>query len=211
VTASTQVHKHAVVLLFGLMMGGTARAPEPAKTQGNPIQADTSLKATIRRHIRGLVFDSVLGAADAQPLLIREGRRSGYAKIEPEVNAYRGTLDSLALGRIIARISSESAYAPLHLGPGINWWWVDRKGDTWRSTVYSEALNTTYTTDLDSLRSHPGYEWKQSIARFVVLDTIVAMWGVYDRRCVPAIRLTALYQFLERATPWATPKGPGKM
>jgi len=211
VTASTQVHKHAAVLLFGLMMGGTAR-PEPAKARGaKPIQADTSLSAVIRRHIRGLVFDSVLGAADAQPLLFREGRRTGFAKIEPEVNAYRGTLDSLARGRIIARISSESAYAPLGLGPGINWWWIDRKGDTWRSTVYSEALKRTKTTELDSLRSHPGYTWRQSIARFVVLDTIVAMWGVYDGHCVPALPLPALYQFLERATPWATPKGPGQM
>ena len=87
----------------------------------------------------------------------------------------KGSRD-LIRGRILARVSSESAYAALGLGPGMNWWWIDRKGGKWRSIVYSEARNERSIKILDSLRPHPSYPWRQSIARFVFLDTVVAMW-----------------------------------
>lgn len=210
--APRQVHKRATVLLFSLVIAGTPPAPEPARTRrADRTQEDTSVVAMIRKQVRGLAFDSVLGAADAQPLFSKDGRRYGFAKIEPEVRLYSIAMDSLARGRVVARISSEAAYPPLGLGPGINWWWIDMKGGKWRSIVYSEALHEAVTTVLDSLRSHPDYKgWTQSIARFVVLDTIIAMWIGSDRRCIPSMALPALYNILERASPFSKPRSPGQ-
>lgn len=200
----------ATLLVSGFVAGITCapQPPQPAPTRAagfDTTHVDTVSVATMKAYGTTLDYDSVLGAADAQPLFAREGRRYGFAKIEPERGTYR--LDTLALarGRIIARISSESAYAALGLGPGMNWWWVDKKGGRWRSIIYSEARNEKRVNILDSLQSHPGYEWRQSIARFVFLDTLVAAWGVSDRRCVPMLPLPLSYWRLERAQPWRTP------
>src|SRR2546425_168574 len=151
---------------------------------------------------------AALGAADAQPLLVKGGLRYGFAKIEPVRQPQPLDTAALARGRILARISSESAYAALGLGPGMNWWWIDHKGGTWRSVVYSEARNERSIKILDSLRPHPGYPWRQSIARFVFLDTVVAMWHYSGGHCVPTSNLPAWYALLEKAAPWRTPGPP---
>ncbi len=202
------------LLLSGFVVVGTACAPQqPAPTRAagfDTTQVDTVSVATMRAYGATLDYDSVLGAADAQPLFVKGVHRYGFAKIEPERGAYRIDTAALARGRIIARISSESAYAALGLGPGMNWWWVDKKGGKWRSIIYSEARNEKMVNILDSLQSHPGHEWRQSIARFVFLDTLVAAWGVSDNRCVPFFpsHLSSWppsYWRLERAQPWRTP------
>ena len=200
----------AALLLLAPAVAGSAcgRGAEPAATKGasfDTTQVDTVSVATMRAYGTTLNYDSVLGAADAQPLFVKGGYRYGFAKIEPERGAYRLDVAELARGRIIARISSESAYASLGLGPGMNWWWIDKKGGRWRSIVYSEALNTRSVTIVESLRSHPGYPWRQSIARFLFLDTLVVMWSISDRQCVPSKSLPDSYWLLERAGPWRTP------
>lgn len=202
----------AALLLSGIV-ACAPQQPGPPPTRAadfDTTQVDTASVATMRAYGVTLDFDSVLGAADAQPLFAREGRRYGFAKIEPERGAYRLDTAAAARGRIIARISSESAYAALGLGRGVNWWWVDKKGGKWRSIIYSEAQNQKSVNILDSLQSHPGHEWRQSVARFVVLDTLVAAWGVMDNKCVPRLPVPLsswppAYWPLERAQPWATP------
>jgi hypothetical protein len=176
------------LLLFASAVAGTAcaRQPQPPPTRAASFDTsgvDTVSVATMMAYGGTLDYDGVLGAADSQPLLVRHGRRVGFAKIEPEKGAYRLDSADLARGRIIARIASESAYAHLGLGPGMNWWWVDKKGGRWRSIIYSEALNVSSAQILDSLGSHPGYVWRQSIARFMLADTTAAMWGSCGRCC----------------------------
>ncbi len=176
----------ALLLLFAPAIAGTACPPQPAPTKAagfDTSSADTVSVATMKAYGATLDYDGVLGAADSQPLLVRQGRRVGFAKIEPEKGAYRLDTSDLARGRIIARITSESAYAHLGLGPGANWWWVDKRGGKWRSIIYSEALNARSAQILDSLGSHPGYVWRQSTARFVLGDTTVAMWGNCGKCC----------------------------
>lgn len=174
------------LLLFTSVVAGTACPPQPPPTLAASFDSssvDTVSVATMKTYGATLDYDGVLGAADSQPLLVRQGRRVGFAKIEPERGAYRLDTVDLARGRIIARISSESAYAHLGLGPGENWWWVDKRGGKWRSIIYSEVLNAKSAQILDSLGSHPAYVWRQSTARFMLRDTTVAMWGTCGKCC----------------------------
>jgi len=70
--------------------------------------------------------------------------------------------------------------------------------------VYSEALNGPKVTLFDSLISHPGYTWSQSIARFVVVDTTIMMWHSFKNGCVPSGPLALAYLRLEREDPFGT-------
>lgn len=167
---------------------------------------DTASVATVARYGASLDYDTVLGVADAQPLFAKGNVRYGFAKIEPVKLASAFEVSDLARGQIVARISSESAYAGLGVGPGMNWWWVDHRHGQWRSIIYSEARNSTSRNVLDSLPSHPAYPWRQSIARFVILDTIVAAWQWIDGHCVRAFNFPLWYSRLEGAAPWRTPR-----
>ncbi len=195
------------LLLSAIAVSGVAHRPRPALAGAATLttsQSDTPSIRMIKDYAAKLAFDPVLGAADAQQLLVAGGRRFGWAKIEPRRDAVRLDATRLAEGQVVARISSESAYAPLGLGRGTNWWWIDRRGGDgkWRSIVYSEALNGRKITLLDALISHPGYTWSQSIARFVIADTIVMMWHSFLHGCVPSGPLPLAYLRLERADPW---------
>lgn len=188
----------ALLLLTAVATGGTATT--------STAQADIPSIGMIKDYAARLVFDTVLGAADAQPLLVENGRRVGWAKIEPWRDAFLMDAARLAEGHILARIYSESGYTPLGLGRGANWWWVDKRGagGRWRSIVYSEALKGGKITLFDSLISHPGYTWGQSIARFVAVDSTIMMWHGIQHGCVPSGPLLLAYLRLERADPWGT-------
>lgn len=188
----------ALLLLTALATGGTATI--------STAQADAPSIDMIQAYAARLVFDTVLGAADAQPLLVENGRRFGWAKIEPWRDAFLMDAARLAEGHILARIYSESGYPPLGLGRGANWWWVDKRGagGRWRSIVYSEDLKRGKTTLVDSLISHRGYTWGQSIARFVAVDSTIMMWHGIKNGCVPSGPLPLAYLRLERADPWGT-------
>lgn len=208
---SNRLQTCPAALLFGLSIAAAMGAPWPGAGGGaarTAVQSESTLISMIRAQARRLVFDTVLGAADAQPLFMRDRRRYGFVKIEPETGAYRIDSATLAGGRVIARIPSQVTYTPLGLGPGINWWWVDQRGGRWRSVLYSEASNAVRVTILDSLRSHPHHDWRQSIARVVEFDTIVAFWSTVHGHCVPALNLPAEYWQLERASPWISPAPP---
>jgi hypothetical protein len=202
------------LLLILVGTGCPPRYEEPAPTKAAGFDTslvDTVSVASMAAYGARLSYDTVVGAADVQPLLIRNGVRYGFAKVEPERGAYRLDTNDLARGRIIGRVSSESAYAPLGLGRGINWWWVDRKGGKWRSAIYSETLNAKSVVVLDSVKSHPGYHWQQSIARIVLFDSTAALWGYTDSKCIPKFlpgMLPAWYWQMDRAHPWGALRPP---
>lgn len=208
-TPRTFRRQMACLLLPAVAVSGVAPRPRPAPTRPATLtttQSDTPSIGMIKDYAAKLAFDPVLGAADALQLLIAGGRRSGWAKIEPRRDAVLLDATRLAQGQVIARISSESAYAPLGLGRGTNWWWIDRRGGggKWRSIVYSEASGQPTVTLLDSLISHPGYTWSQSVARFVLVDTTITMWHSFKNGCVPSRALSLVYLRLERANPFRT-------
>jgi len=201
-----------LVVTAGLATGGAVAPPRQQPTRPVNVdlaQVDTPSLAQVRARAAKVVFDSVLGAADAQPLLITNGHRTGWAKIEPSRDVYHFDARTLALGQVVARISAESAYAPLGLGRGVNWWWIDRRGGKWRSVVYSEAGGRGKVLNLlDSLMSHAGVEWRQSIARFVFFDSTTAIWiNTLKGGCAPGGFFPDWYWRLERAVPFLTPGG----
>ena len=60
-------------------------------------------------------------------------------------------------------------YAPFGYGPWWTYWWVDKKGGQWRSILVSDSLKTRVYDSLPhktTYTTHPGYEWRQSIARW---------------------------------------------
>lgn len=200
--------RRQVVLLVTAGLATGAAVPPLRQQPTRPVhvdstQVDTPSLAEVRARAARVVFDTVLGAADAQPLLITNGRRTGWAKIEPARDVYRLDSIELARGRVVARISAESAYAPLGLGRGLNWWWIDKRGGKWRSVMYSEARRgKTVLNVFDHLIFHAGYDWEQSIARFVFFDSTAAIWINTLKGCAPGGQFPAWYWSLERAAPW---------
>ena len=109
-------------------------------------------------------YDTTEGAVGEYPVAI-SGKRAYWARIEPESTTYRTDTMTLARGRIVARIISDSDYAPLGFGKGVNWWWIDRRGGEWRSVIVSESLRSRKVTFVGKLATHGSYRWKQSFAR----------------------------------------------
>ena len=203
-----QARRQAALLSVVLAAASTGAA------QVDSSSIDTASVTTLRSRAARQKFDTVLGAADARQLQIKDGRRYGWAKIEPWHEVYDRDTTELARGAIVARISAEAPYKPLGLGPGINWWWIDRKGGTWRSIVFSEARmyaegrNARFVTRLGPMIVHPYDPWRQSIARFVAVDSTMGMWITSLRGCRPLL-IPDWYWRFERAAPWPTPE-PGR-
>jgi len=166
----------ALVLWLLFFRGPTATArPEtfdPESISTAPLSAIRGYDSTL------LHYDSVLGA-DRQIVDsgLRPARVGDTAWIQPEVGAYRLTIDALAEGRIIARIKSKVEQPRWGVGPWWTWWCVDRRGphNTWRSLFIADHERPAYRVSRDSaleLEMHPGSEWRQPLARFTG-----SIWG----------------------------------
>jgi len=197
-----QARRQAALLSVVLAAAGTGAA------QVDSSSIDTASVTTLRSRAARLKFDTVLGAADARQLQIRDGRRYGWAKIEPWHEVYDRDTADLAQGVIVARISAEAPYEPLGLGRGINWWWIDRKGGTWRSIMFSERRNARVVTRLGPMIVHSYDPWRQSIARFVEVDSRMGIWITSLKGCRPFLIPDSYWRF-EQAMPWPTPQ-PGR-
>jgi len=138
--------------------------------------------------VAGLRFDSTLGAADEQRLMVIDdsGRRlyGPLARIEPESGSYLLTEAQLEEGRIIARIYTERRYDKLGLDPGWNWWWVDKRGGPrhteWRSVfITSRGRKTERRMELSEYTHY----WRQAIARFLWRERDEGTWGTCGSKC----------------------------
>src|SRR5207248_2313197 len=168
--------------VFGAVASGVTLAlaigcstPGPDTFKAATVQS-TSV-ATIGAFVRGkLEFDSVFGA-DSALVDFRQGLIGGKAarraRIEPERRSFRLTAQEAAQGRIIARIRSDDTIPSLGLGPWWTWWWVDSIGTGgWRSVFIPENGKPPYHVPPDPLvvEHHPGYQYKQAIARLHVVS-----------------------------------------
>ena len=138
---------------------------------------------TFRRYTTTLHFDSVPGAGDRQRLSVTRvvGRdtlqvNGPLAWIEPESLAYAQDTTALELGRVIARIWSAARYDKVGLEPGVNWWWVDKRGGRWRSVIISDSTGRQTVLPLYITR-HAAHRWSESIARFVWLESDEQLWA----------------------------------
>src|SRR5947199_9397487 len=102
----------------------------PRPTQFTPADVDMIAVDSIVKYGRGLVYDSVYGAADSQRVDFATGNigSGDWAIIQPEKGAWALAEKDVVEGRIIARIRSHAVYAPFGYCPWWPYWWVDKKG-----------------------------------------------------------------------------------
>lgn len=175
----------AAVVYAGYFKSGTALAA--GCPSGNPPSTAVELNACLT----GVDFDSVRGAGDEQRLMINPPcpgpcRHGPLATIQPEKKSHQHTDADLQEGRIIAKLflnpGQTQSYAKLGLSPGIvTYWWVKKTSPTGGRSVYIAndpsrrtliAVDTTFQID-----SHPNYEFKQALARWVWSDNDEMAWG----------------------------------
>jgi hypothetical protein len=145
-----------------------APAPHFSSQQVDNIPFDS-----IRAYANTLQFDSVVGAADLKRVAFdtmlgnspRLDANGDLARIEPEMSAWALDSNQLAEGRIIARIRTTSFHRAFGYSPRWTWWWVDKRGGHWRSLYLSDSLARGIRDTL-RIRTHLGYEWRQSLARW---------------------------------------------
>ena len=186
----------SIVGAVGALLGATAlAAQQPARPR--PINIDSVSSLQFRAYIRDLRFATDSEAGDHQALLVgRYPDSASYgplATILPERQAHLGSVEQLRFGKIIARLTNESAdsYPKLGLLPhAVTYWWVeynertesgrsvfvtvDSAGDIIRRTVRGLAI----------MRYHPGgFRVNQPLARFVWTDADEVVWGSCNGVC----------------------------
>lgn len=109
--------------------------PTPPPTEFSAAQVDSAAPLdSINAYANRLHFASTPQAFEGPVDFAHDSLGRGpTARIEPERGS--AVLDSAALaqGRIVARIRSDSTYAPAGFGRWWTYWWVDKKGGHWRS------------------------------------------------------------------------------
>lgn len=105
-------------------------------------------------------------------------------RVEPEIGAYRIGRSVVAKGRIIARVVNLDSipYPKLALQPfGTTYWWVDSAGAGGYRSIYVPTDSTTLTLQ-DTLFYHPepSQRWRQSLARFLVVERDDKLWTACD-------------------------------
>jgi hypothetical protein len=159
--------------------GGYHQAPRDYVTPAAPKQFYERDVKGIRydrfyeEYARGLRFDSVYGAADSQRVEFtadgksHPGRTGGVAWIQPEEGTWALDPRDLEQGRVIARIKTQQRVKALGYGPTWwTYWWVDKRGGTWRSLFFSQDRPSNPAQSDLTYTYHEGYEWYQSIAKW---------------------------------------------
>ena len=123
--------------LQGDQKQGRVPRPTPPPHEFPAAKVDSAPLDRINAYAQRLHFVTTRPAADIRPVdFARDSIGVGpTARIEPETGSAVVNTRDLAKGRIIARIRSESTYAPAGFGPWWTYWWVDQrgKGGKWRS------------------------------------------------------------------------------
>jgi hypothetical protein len=128
----------------------------------------------IRKAVGKLPHPSLLMACSVGPRV----------RVEPEIGAYRIGRAVVATGRIIARVMNVDSipYPKLNLQSfGTTYWWVDSAGAGGYRSIYVPADSTKPTLQ-DTLRYHrePDQRWRQSLARFLVVERDDKLWTACD-------------------------------
>ena len=139
-----------------------------------PIAEVTSYASTLR-------FDAAGGDADVAAITPANGETIRL-EAEPVVDASRISERDRAAGRIIARLTSSAAYAPLGLVAGVNYFWVDGKGDQARAVMIPADGSTRSVRPL-MLRQHAYGNVMRPTARFVSAQGVMPGIPLVNARC----------------------------
>jgi hypothetical protein len=186
----------AILGTFGLLLGPSAVAAQ-RPVQPRRINIDSVSSAQFRAYIGDLRFATDTEAGDRQALLVGHYPDSAsygpLATILPERNAHLGSVEQLRFGKIIARITNESAdsYPKLGLLPhAVTYWWVEynERAESGRSvfvTVDSGGNIIGRTVSgLTIMRYHRGgFRVNQPLARFVWTNDDELAWGSCNGVC----------------------------
>ncbi len=152
------------------------QAPPPPYRTPPPPFATRPVEAvpwdSVRAYAQTLRFDTVLYAADEKRVVFDTSRLGAHiadagdsARIEPELGAWALDTNTLAEGRIIARIKTAHFHPVWGYGPAWTWWWVERRGAQWRSLYLSDSLRKAIPASLH-VTIHRDHLWRQSLARW---------------------------------------------
>ena len=181
---------------LGSLLGASAvAAQQPVRPR--LINIDSVSSEQFRVYVSDLRFATDTEAGDRQALLVGHYPDSAsygpLATILPEKSANLGSVEQLRFGKIIARITNESAdsYPKLGLLPhAVTYWWVEyyERADSGRSvfvTVDStgDIIRRT-VSGLKIMRYHPGgFRVNQPLARFVWTNDDELAWGSCNGVC----------------------------
>lgn len=183
--------------LGALLSPSRVAGQRPAALQRPPIKIDSVSSEAFRAYLGTLRFATDTETGDRQALLVGHYPDSAHygplATILPERNAHLGSVAQLRSGKLIARITNESAeaYPKLGLLPhAVTYWWVEynEKTDSGRSvfvTVDSGGNIIGRTVSgLKIMRYHPGgFRVNQPLARFVWTNDDELAWGSCNGVC----------------------------
>lgn len=147
-------------------------------------------RAEFIAYARGLTYDTADGTGDEQRLAVPDTivrppdtlfyRHGPLVRIEPAVGTHRLSLDSLAAGRVIARLvnrSDDEGHPELALGAAdTTYWWVDSvQTGRWRSVLVSTDTSILLVTDTLTFTEHDE-PWPLSFARFRWANSPEGLW-----------------------------------
>ena len=179
-----------------------AMAPRVQGQKEQVPNIDSVTSEQFRAYLRRLHFVTDTEAGDRQALLVGHYPDSAQfgpvATILPEAraNLISGTL--LARGRVIARITHETAdsYPRLGLMPhAVTYWWVEynRRTDTGRSVFIAVDADTNIVgrtpRGLQVTREHREYRGSEPTARFVWTESGELGWGNCGWGCCRSLPL----------------------
>jgi hypothetical protein len=157
---------------------------------------DSVTSAQFRAYLHTLRFVPDTEAGDRQALLVGHypdsARYGPLAMILPEEESYEGSDEDLEHGKVIARISNESAdsYPKLGLLPhAVTYWWVEYDADRHRGRSVFIAVDADTNIigrtvrGLEVIRDHKWFRVSQSLARFVWTSDDEFVWGSCSGHC----------------------------
>src|SRR3989475_9230612 len=147
---------------------------------------DSAPRSAVLNYARSLDYDSTHGVGDYRRLMLGSCPRCAYGPhvfLRPERGAATLQTDMLAEGRVVARLINHDStgYAKFNLAPHDTvYWWVDRRGGTWRSVYVSSDRARPLQQDTLIVTAYHGTRWDRSWARFLWRDTDEALWVACD-------------------------------
>ncbi|MFN2400713.1 MAG: hypothetical protein ABR543_19070 [Gemmatimonadaceae bacterium] len=162
--------------------GGASQSDTtPRATPAPPFagRADEVSRAEVLSYVSQLQFDSLPEAADT--ITISTGN---LARIEPEIGSRALLRDSLKLGRIVARITVQSAYPFMGLTQGVNYYWFDSTSTGWRCLMIPADTTLPISTKQCDLSNHGRSISGRSRAHFVRVNPVYASTDCNAGCCV---------------------------
>ncbi|MGH7751609.1 MAG: hypothetical protein ACREN5_02235 [Gemmatimonadales bacterium] len=146
---------------------------------------DSVTSAAIDVAVRSAAFAGYPQAGDRQRLMLgtcpARCRYGPLVRIEPEGRSWTVPRDSLARGRVVARLINEDprqGYPKFALGPADTvYWWVDSvPTGRWRSIFKSSRPGARAIVAGLQVDHHATQKWYQALARFVWSDEDEQSW-----------------------------------